>query len=797
LAEARPELPRPIHDAVERAMALDPARRFPNVAELRAALESCSLGPGEPIAGAHLAHLPREIGRFIGREDALLEIRRHVLNHPLVTLTGVGGCGKTRLAIRVATQLHEAFENGSLWVDLAPVETDEAVTLRIAGALGVPEQASIDIETLLVETLRDRRVLLVLDNCEHVRAPAARLLERVLPRCPQLHVLVTSREELGIRRELRFDVPPMALTDPSGSRDVADVPELGGSEAVRLFVDRAQSRRPDFVLTSANTPAVARICRRVDGIPLAIELAAARVTALGTDQIASRLEESFRLLSGGRDDDSPHHRTMQACIDWSFRLLSPEEQSLLCRLSLFAGRWSLEAAEGSCADSFDHASGIALLGSREVDDLLTALVEKSLVQSETGKDEERERTRVSFRMLEMVRRFARERLEPEDATRTQMRMRSYYEAIAEKARSEMGTAREGPWIARFSGEHENFRVVLDGCAGGGAGLEPAMRIITVLRRYWLVARHLREGLAYVERLLLPHAESERDRADATYLAASLASPQSDYDATRRYAGDSLPRMRALGDRKGTAAVLAILGIMAIDQADYETARAHLEEAIAIDRELGNLGPIPNRLNSLGIAASRQSDHKGADVYFSQALEMFRQSGNLIGVSTMLANLSTSARLLEQKERARDLAQEAMEVARRTGHRPCETQAIRALANAHLQFQDLSTARRLLCDALRLERELEDSVQIAWCLEALGHLEQEAGHPQRAIRVTAAAAAIRDRKRVPIPELDRMDRTQRLEALRADLGERAFTDAWASGWAMTAEEAVELALSPPE
>ena len=480
----------------------------------------------------------------------------------------------------------------------------------------------------------------------------------------------------------------MHLPEPRGSADPSDAADPGASESVRLFVDRARASRPDFVLTRANAPAIARICHLVDGIPLAIELAAARVTALGTDQIAARLDESFRLLSGGREDGTLHHRTMRACIDWSFRLLSREEQALMGRLSLFAGRWSLEGAEHTCADSLDPASGRATLGAREVEDLLTALVEKSLVQSETRRDEERERTRVSYRMLEMIRQFARERLRPEDEAPMQARMLSYYGALAEQARPDMGTAREGTWIARFAEEHDNFRVVLDGCAGGGAGLRPALHIATVLRRYWLVARRLREGLASVERLILPHVESERDKADAYYIAASLANPQSDYDATRRYAGEALPRMRALADRKGTAAVLSILGIMEVDQADYEMGRAHLEESIAIDRELGNLGPIPNRLNSLGIAASRQGDHAGAEAYFSQALELFRRTDNWIGISTMLSNLSTSARILEQPERARKLAEEAMEIARRTGHRPCETQAIRSLAIANIQLEEL-------------------------------------------------------------------------------------------------------------
>jgi predicted ATPase len=795
LAELQHDLSRPLCEAIERAMSTDPSARFASAEAMRAALESCSDTPTEPAARNRPTGLPREIGHFVGRGPVLLDVRRQVLGRPLVTLTGVGGSGKTRIALRVAAELHDGFEGGAHWIDLIPAGADEVLTLRLVRALGIPEKAGADAETLLGDFLREKRTLLVLDNCEHVRIAVANMLERLLPSCPLLHVLATSREELGLEQETAFPIPPMTVPDAVGPRGGTEVLDSEPSESVQLFVDRARERRPDFVLTAANAPAIERICCGLDGIPLAVELAAARVTALGTDQIAQRLEQSLRLLSRGESDGTPHHRTMQACIDWSFRLLSAEEQTLLERLSIFAGSWSQEAAERVCADSFDPPTGLAIVGTREVGDLLSALVEKSLVQSETGRDEERDGSRVSYRMLEMVRRFARERIGAEEETATRGRMVAYYVALCDRAQPDMGSPREAAWITRFAAEHENLRIALDACDGRSDHLDPAMRMITVLRRYWLVRRQLREGVTWVERLLLPHVRTERARADACYIAASLTLPQSDTVSTRRFGEESLALMRKLGDRKGTAAVLSILGMAAIAQADNVTGRRYLEESIAIDREMGNLGPIPNRLNSLGIVAGRQRDHEGADRYFGDALELFRRADDKIGISTMLANLSTNARLLGQMERARDLAQEAVEVGRACGHGPSERQATRALAMARLHMADFDGARRLLRDAL-MQRDPEDAMQLIWGMEGLGQLEEAEGHAARAVRIIAAAAALRDRMGVPIPEIDGEDRARRLDALKRHLGEAAFATAWAEGNAMSVEVATAYALATP-
>jgi predicted ATPase/Tfp pilus assembly protein PilF len=793
----RPEIPGPLAEAIERALRKDPAGRFPTAAEMRAAIETGTPAPPASLDAERPSHLPQEIGRFIGRERELAEIRRLVLAHPLVTLVGAGGSGKTRLALRATLLLHSAIEHGAHWIDLAPLAVPESLPLEIAHAVGVREQGREEIEDQLVEHLRERNGLLALDNCEHLRPAVAALLQRVLRDCPGIRILATSREEIGVSGEVRFDVGPMEIPGVIPSREADPDRDLAACESVQLFVERARGSRTGFALTPLNAPSIARICRRVEGIPLAIELAAARVTALGTEQIASRLEESFRLLSGGRDEAAPHHRTIQACIEWSYRLLSPEEQRLLQRLALFAGRWSLEAAERACADSITEGSGIAVIGSREVGDVLRALEEKSLVQSETRSTDEPDATRPTYRMLEMVRRFSMDRLDPAEEVRTRTLLLGYYYELTLRAKPDMSTPREPPWIDRFAAEHENLRSILDWCIGQDRETDRAIRVVSTLRRFWLLHGHLREGLGYVQGLLQQELLSEDDRTQLLYLAASLTVAYSDYESTLRFGEEALVRMRAGGDRKGTAAVLAILGIVAVERAEWDLARDRIEESIAIDRELGNLGPIPNRLNSLGILASRRGDHSRAESYFRDALTVFRETGDVVGIATMLGNLSTTVRNLGRPDRALQLAEESLAMTRGTSNRTNEGKALRSVAMARIELGAFDAARRDLCEALSIEREFQNPMQLIWCLEAMAQLEQAAGQPSRALRIIAATETMRLRTKTPLPDPDREDRRAHLDRLRTELGEEAFASMRAEGQAMTSDDVVAFAQTPPE
>ncbi len=784
-------------EAIERALCKDPSGRFPTAAEMRAAIETGIPVSPAAVEGERPSHLPQEIGRFIGRERELAEVRRLVLAHPLVTLVGAGGSGKTRLALRATLHLHSALAHGAHWIDLASLAVPENLSLEIAHAIGVREQGRAEIEDQLVEHLRERNGLLALDNCEHLRPAVAGLLERILRECPGMRVLATSREEVGVSGEVRFEVGPMEVPGATSSTGAASDQDLAGYESVQLFVDRARGSRPGFALTPLNAPSIARICRRVEGIPLAIELAAARVTALGTEQIAFRLEESFRLLSGGREEAAPHHRTIQACIEWSYRLLSTEEQRLLQRLSLFAGRWSLDAAERACADAVVEGSGMAVIGSREVGDVLRALAEKSLVQSESQPTDEPDATRPIYRMLEMVRRFSMDRLDPADELRTRMLLLGYYHELTERAKPEMNTPRERTWIDRFASEHENLRSILDWCIGEGREIDCAIRIVATLRRFWLLHGHLKEGLGYVQGLLRQDPLSEDDRTQLLYLAASLTVAYSDYESTLRFGEEALVRMRIGGDKKGTAAVLAILGIVAVERAEWDLARDRIEESISIDRELGNLGPIPNRLNSLGILASRRGDHSRAEAYFQDALTIFRETGDAVGIATMLGNLSTTVRNLGRPDRALQLAEESLAMTRETSNRTNEGKALRSVAMARIELGAFDAARRDLCEALSIEREFQNPMQLIWCLEAMAQLEHAAGEPSRALRIIAATETMRLQIKTPLPDPDREDRRAHLDRLRTELGEGAFAAIRAQGQVMTPEDIVAFAQTPPE
>jgi non-specific serine/threonine protein kinase len=784
VAESRPELLPHLADAIERALRIDPAGRFQSATEMRAVLESGA--PDAPEGGAvkHPPHLPHELGRFIGRERELGEVRRLILEHRMVTLIGAGGSGKTRLALRAAIRLDEVLPHGTRWVNLAPLSAPELLAQGVAHQIGVKEEGSDGIEERLIDHLREREVLLVLDNCEHLRAGATSLIDRLLRECPRVRILATSREDLGVAGEKRIAVGSMQTPPPRSPNETPEGTEIAEYESVLLFVDRARGSRPDFVLTPGNAPDVSRICRRLDGIPLAVELAAARVRVLDTAQIASRLDESFKLLTGGRQDGLPHHKTIQACIDWSYQILAREEQTLLRRLSLFADQWSLDAAERVCADP-GGVEAVPMIGAREVADVHLGLVEKSLLLARAGEAWEPDSRRPS------------ERLDPSEGIRIRKLQLGYYLDLVDRAEPDMSTQREVAWFTLFEAEHENLRSILEWCCDSGEELDRAIRLAIGLRRFWLVQGYLKEGRGHIERLLRSDAGSPSDRARLLHATASLAVAQADLDGTTDRGERALAAYRALGDRKGIAAVLSILGFMSIEKAEYDIARDRLEESIAIDRELGNKGPIPNRLNSLAIIAARLGNFLEAERRFQEALDLFRDTGDLRGTAVMLGNLSTQARNLGQPERARALAEESLSITRSIGPRADIGKALRTMAMARIQARDFAGARSDFVEALQIERGTENPVQIIWCLEGMGQLEEDDGHPSRAVRIFAAADALRELSRIPLPAPDRRERENAILRLREALGDPAFTSLWASGRAMTRDEVIDFARSAPE
>jgi predicted ATPase/DNA-binding SARP family transcriptional activator len=552
------------------------------------------LPPGPPREGFldNAKHnLPAPRTSFVGREREMVEVKRTLAMTRLLTLTGAGGSGKTRLALEVAGDLIGLYPDGVWLVELAPLSEGALVPQVVTEALGVQEQPERPLLESLLDALRDKVMLLVLDNCEHVIDAAASLVDDLLDSCPRLRLLATSREPLGAMGELGWLVPSLSVPEVHQSPTIE---ELEGYESARLFADRASNRHPGFELTSENATAVAQVCARLEGIPLAIELAAARIGILSAEQISERLGHSLKLLTGGERTADHRHQTLRATLDWSFELLSEPERVLFRRLSVFAVGFTLEAAE-----SVGAGGGIEV---EDVLELLSYLVEKSLVVAE----ENWERG-ARYRLLEPVRQYAWERLRMSgDAEPIGRRHAEFFLALAEEAELELSGPRQPEWLDRLETEHDNLRAALSWALEREVDLGP--RIAGALCRFWHTRGYLSEGRRYLE-----EAVTRRDVVPASVRAKALdglgwiAEPQGDYERARVAYEESLELYRSSNDKGGVANTLGDLGSLALDRGDYGQATSLLEKSLTLHRELGNREEVIGVLNGLGVLASAKGD----------------------------------------------------------------------------------------------------------------------------------------------------------------------------------------------
>jgi non-specific serine/threonine protein kinase len=563
------------------------------------------LGADEP---AHRHNLPIQLTSFIGREKEIEALRQMITTGPsrLVTLTGSGGVGKTRLALRAAGELLGDFEDGVWLVELAPLSNPDLVAQSAMTALGLRQMSGQTVTQVLCEHLRDKRLLLILDNCEHLVSAVAELMETLLRACPHLRILATSREMLGVSGETPFRCPSLFLPDPQHLPPVA---ELAQYEAVRLFAERAQTSSPGFSLSEANAALMARVCQRLDGIPLAIELAAARVRLLSMEQIASRLEADFHLLTGGSRTALPRHRTLQALIDWSYNLLGEKERRLLLRLSVFSGGWTLEAAEQVCADQ----TGGWLAGD-EIVDLLGQLVDKSLVVMAADASSDAPRDQPRYRMLETIRQYAYEKMvdsqTAEDGELASVRQRhlDYFLALAQQAEPHLRGKGQRVWLERLDAELDNLRLALEWARSND--IEKGLQIATALEWFWHIREYWREGISWLERFL----EEE----------AATAAP------------GNPPRSTASLIIRGKA--INALVTIKLNWADNENIVPLLEEARPIFEEYGDLAPreLARYLQNL---AQMEQDLDPSIMGTIHALDLLRKSGDTFLIEDALFNLA--------------------------------------------------------------------------------------------------------------------------------------------------------------
>jgi predicted ATPase/class 3 adenylate cyclase len=728
-------------------------------------------------------NLPHQTSRFIGRETQIAEGQRLLARGACLTLVGAGGCGKTRLALQIAAEVLPDFPHGVWVVELAAITEASLVASAVASVLGLHEEPSKTITQTVIEYARSRTLLLVLDNCEHLLVACAQLVDALLKSCPQVKLLVTSREPLNLKAEQTYRVPSLSLPDPKH----VTLDTLRQCEASQLFIERAFAVKTDFVLTERNAPAIAQICQHLDGIPLAIELAAARVKALTVEEINTRLDHRFRLLTGGDRLALPRQQTLRALIDWSYDLLTEAEKTLLRRLSVFKGGWTLASSEAVCAGEGTSGEGIE---EWEVLDLLSSLVDKSLVVAHT----EEQTTR--YPLLETVRQYALDRLvESGESQLVRGRHRDHFLSLAEEIQLKLHGPEQAKWLGVLEEEHDNLRQALTFCLEEPDGGEKGLRLGTALHKFWWVRGYWTEGRERW-RLLLAHPsgqERNKLRADALNGAGILAWIQSDYALARSLLQDSLAIWREFGHKRGIASSLGNLGILAEQQGDYVTARSLLEETLEIDRELGNKADIASTLISLGIVAAEQADYDLARPLFEESLAYYRELEDKQSMAISLGNLANVARARGEYASARSLNEQSLAIHRELGNRQGISSTLGNLGIIAEQQGDCASARSLLRDSLIIRKEIGDQRGIAAALDSFASLAIREQEPERSARLWGAASALREVLGSPLSPKERAKQQQEAASARQILGDAVFAAAWEEGRLMTSEQAAAYAL----
>lgn len=690
--------------------------------EARSAESAEPDGASEPQAArrsqaqpAPLAHLPVPLTPLIGREGAVASVRERVLRADtrLLTLVGPPGIGKTRLALQVGEEVAREFEDGVYFVGLATIGDPALVPTAIATALGLKEEGNRPLEAQLAAELRGRRTLLILDNFEQV-VNAASLVTELLGASPQLKVLATSREALHVRGEKQFPVPPLAVPT---AKQKAGLQALVEYPSIALFVERAQAVSPSFELTEENAEAVSELCARLDGLPLAIELVAARSKLLPPKALLARLGNRLTLLTGGPRDLPARHQTLRDAIGWSYDLLDAGEQRLFARLGVFAGGCTLAAVEAVC-----NATGDA-----EIDPLcgVESLLDKSLLREESARGESR------FTMLETIRDYALERLAAGGEAEAERRLHAeYYLALAETAEPFLTGGEQQEWLDRLEVEHGNLRAALEWSRTAEEGAEIGLSLAGALFWFWRIRTHLSEGRGAVEAALARGGEQTLARAKALYCAAGLAWAQGDQGAARAFVEESLQIRRELGDRRGVAYSLNALGQVAAGQGDPSAAEI-LRESLQILREVDDPSGTALSLISLADALSNAGDDEAARPLYEEGLALFRALGDERGLAYSLSRLGQAAYAQGEYARAVELIEESLGLERRHGDRWATAYVLNTLGEATQELGNLDRAAAHFEESLQISRELGDKSGMATSLGRLGRLDLLRGDPERA------------------------------------------------------------------
>lgn len=827
-------LPRETSDSVRtvlrRCLAKDPEERPAHAGEISRALEETEGAP-DSARSARRHNLPRDLSSFVGRKEEIARVLAGLRSSSLLTLTGAGGSGKTRLALKAALEALPDHADGVWMAEIASVKDERLVGAAIAAALGIRAPATQPVLQTLEEKIGDKEILLLLDNCEHVVSACAESARVLLEACPGLKILATSREALGLPGEAVLRVPSMSLPPEGQPVGPADLEQW---EACRLFGERARAAASDFSVTEASAPVLIRICRRLDGIPLAIELAAVRVRVLSLEQIEERLQDRFRLLTGGSRTALERHQTLRATLDWSYGLLAESEQQWLRKLAVFSGGWDLKAAVAVGGTGEDEI---------EVLDVLTRLVDKSLISADASFQETR------YRMLEMVRQYAREAWDQPDESRVlRGRHLEYFVGLALEARPHFaGGPEQAVWLDRLEADHENCQAALQWSEATDEAAVSGLKLAALLAQFWYIRGHgllarsaLQHALARDAAVVSelhgePGSEQDRDywRSAALNAAAHFLTEEGLFEEARPMVEEAVAIRRRLGSPPDLARGLLTLGshlyqtghlsgaraaqeealeiARSIGHTDLvafslnslaavlhslgnvEECRRHLEESLALRREQGSPADLALVLGNLGGILAQCGDLAGAGRHLEEALRIQREIRNPPGMVPVLENLGGIALENGEAEEARQQYGEALEITRRLGLRPKSAQLYARLGMLETRLGRLEIAMEILRESLRMQRALSVSRELGETLTAAACLAARRGRREPATRLLGAAeaasgevAAFRLKGELAFVSSCRT-------ALQEDLGEEGYASALESGRTLSLAEAMDEAL----
>ena len=708
-------------------------------------------------------NLPLQLTSFVGRDNDVRQLRAHLTQQEvrLLTLTGAAGTGKTRLALHVAEEMLGEFPYGVFFVPLAPLSDPDLLASTIGESVGVREVAGQTLLHTLKDALRSQSVLLILDNFEHV-IEHARELGELLSGCPSLKMLVTSREVLHLSGEHILVVPAMAIPDPQVTLSTEQLAQFDG---VQLFIERARAAKPNFALTPQNGRVIAEICARLDGLPLAIELAAARVKLLPPEALLERLSLTYdqrqTLLTGGASDLPIRHQALHSAIDWSFSLLRPSEQRLFSHLAVFSGGFSLEAAEALCSSDPELANGVL--------DGIASLIDKSLLNQE-----EEEIREPRYRMLDTIREYALAQLQATgELDQAQRCLAEHLVVVAERAEPELTGPEQASWLDGLEREHDNIRGALQWCSESGAA-NLALRLAGALWRFWSTRGYVGEGLRWLEAAI-----SSSDAPDPLVLAkalngaANLAREQGDYDRALRLHEESLALARDHGDARAMAEGLNNLGLIALYQGQHERAQQLCEDGLELFRTIEDKGGVAAALNNLGNVARERGRSDAAAALHKESLALRRAVGDKRGIALSLNNLANVVLNQGDYWRAAALHQESLALRRELGDRAGVATSLNNLGNVARVQGDFLAARGFYEESLAVRRDLGDKRRVAAALINLGIVERERGERDRAAMLLRDSLLLRRELGDEQGMHAALDNLRRLAVNQTDFAARVF------------------------